>query len=229
MTDNLFAICEPRADVLKGELRESDFAADLAQVLRNEAPPEYAEPALFFANTYPTKGLKNILKLVAMRVLGRPEQVGAIFRLDTQFGGGKTHTLIALAHAMQGLVGVANADEFLPTDLTPQSPIRVAAFDGENADPANGRKLENDIRAYTPWGELAYALRKADGYRLVEASDREGIAPGAETLRELIGDEPALILVDEIAPYLRKSSGRNAQRAGEQLAAFLTVLRITKN
>lgn len=227
MTDNLFAICEPRADVLKGALRESDFAADLAQVLRddNDAPDEYRRPDLFFGNTYPTKGLKTVLKLVALRVLARPEQVGSIFRLDTQFGGGKTHTLIALAHAMRGgLDSVPNADEFLEATLRPGAPIRVAAFDGENADPTNGRRLGNDIRAYTPWGELAYALAGESGYRLVEASDREGIAPGADTLRELIGSEPALILIDEIAPYLRKVSGRNAQRAIEQLPAFLTAL-----
>lgn len=224
MADNLFSICTPRADVLQGALRESDFAADLSQVLRGDAPDEYKRPDLFFANTYPTKGLKTVLKLVAMRVLGRPEQVGAIFRLDTQFGGGKTHTLIAVAHAMGGLLGVADAEEFLEASLIPPKPIRVAAFDGENADPTNGRKLGSNVRAFTPWGELAYALAGEDGYRLVERSDVEGIAPGADTLRELIGGEPALILIDEIAPYLRKVAGRNAQRAGEQLLGFMTSL-----
>lgn len=224
MADNLFAVCEPRADVLQGALKESDFAADLSQVLRGDAPDEYKKPELFFANTYPTKGLKNVLKLVALRVLGRPEQVGAIFRLDTQFGGGKTHTLIALAHAMRGMAGVSNADEFLESTLRPSKPVRIAAFDGENADPANGRRLSDTVRAYSPWGELAYALADEAGYRLVEQSDREGIAPGADTLRELLGTEPALILVDEIAPYLRKVAGRNAQRAGEQLLAFMTSL-----
>lgn len=224
MTDNLFTICEPRPDVLQGTLRESDFAADLSQVLKGEAPDEYKRPELFFANTYPTKGLKTILKLVSMRVLGLPEQVGAIFRLDTQFGGGKTHALIALAHAMQGKSGVAESDEFLETSLWPTAPIRIAAFDGENADPANGRKLSESIRAYTPWGELAYALAGETGYRLVEKSDTEGIAPGADTLRELLGNEPALILIDEVAPYLRKVSGRDAQRAGEQLLGFMTSL-----
>lgn len=224
MSDNLFSICELRQDVLQGALRESDFAADLSQVLRGEAPDEYRLPDRFFANTYPTKGLKSILKLVALRVMGRPEQVGAIFRLDTQFGGGKTHTLIALAHAMRGLSGVAEADEFLEPDLQPTTPVLIAAFDGENADPANGRKLNDTIRAYTPWGELAFALAGEAGYQLVEASDKEGIAPGADTLRELLGQQPALILIDEVAPYLRKVSGRNAQRAGEQLLAFMTSL-----
>lgn len=224
MIDNLFAVCEPRADVLQGALKESDFAADLSQVLRGDAPDEYRKPELFFANTYPTKGLKNVLKLVALRVLGRPEQVGAIFRLDTQFGGGKTHTLIGLAHAMRGLAGVPNADEFLEPALRPSAPVRIAAFDGENADPANGRRLSGSIRAFSPWGELAFALAGEAGYRLVEHSDTEGIAPGADTLRELLGTEPALILIDEIAPYLRKVAGRNAQRAGEQLLAFMTSL-----
>ena len=66
--------------MLQGVLKESDFAADLSQVLRGEAPDEYKNPDLFFANTYPTKGLKNVLKLVALRILGRPEQVGAILK-----------------------------------------------------------------------------------------------------------------------------------------------------
>lgn len=224
MADNLFTTCEPRADVLQGSLKESDFAADLSQVLRGDAPEEYRDANLFFANTYPTKGLQSVLKLVALRVLGLPEQIGAIFRLDTQFGGGKTHTLIALAHAMRGLDGVQHADEFLPSALQPRNPIRVAAFDGENADPVNGRRLTDSIRAFTPWGELAFALSGEPGYRLVEKSDVEGIAPGADTFRELLGLEPALILIDEIAPYLRKVAGRNAQRAGEQLLAFLTSL-----
>lgn len=221
--DTLFTACEPRADVLQGTIRESDYAADLAQVLRGDAPAEYKTPALFFANTYPTKGLRNVLRLVAARVMGRPEQIGAIFRLDTQFGGGKTHTLIALAHAMGDWAGVERPEEFLAPALRPTEPVRIAAFDGENADPANGRKL-GSIRARTPWGELAYALRQEPGYRLVEASDQSGVAPGADTLRELIGAGPALILIDELAQYLRKVSALRAQTAGEQLSAFLTAL-----
>ena len=134
---DLFGTCVPRADVLQGTIRESDDAANLSQVLRGDAPAEYRDPALFFANTYPTKGMRNVLRLVAARVTGRPEQIGAVFRLDTQFGGGKTHTLIALAHAMNGLHAVAQADEFLAPELRPTERVRIAAFDGENADPAD--------------------------------------------------------------------------------------------
>ncbi len=61
MPDNLFTLCQPRPDVLQGTVRESDFAADLSQVLRGDAPDEYKRADLFFANTYPTKGLCNSL------------------------------------------------------------------------------------------------------------------------------------------------------------------------
>ena len=101
-----------------------------------DAPDEYKRPGLFFSNTYPTKGLKNVLKLVTLRVLGRPEQVGAVFRLDTQCGGGKSHPLIALAHAMGGLADVSDADEILEPALGLAKSVRVAAFDRENAGPA---------------------------------------------------------------------------------------------
>ncbi len=65
----------------------------------------------------------------------------SIFRLDTNYGGGKTHALIALTHAARGMPGVQNVDEFIDPDLLPATEVRIAAFDGENADPANGRVL----------------------------------------------------------------------------------------
>jgi len=57
----IFELCFPRADVLRGGIKESDFAADLAQVLRGSAPNEYADPAIYFANTHPTAGLRSLL------------------------------------------------------------------------------------------------------------------------------------------------------------------------
>src|SRR3990172_4948327 len=192
----IFDICQPRPDVLAGTISESDFAADLAQVLRGDAPEEYKTPRRFFANTYPTRGLRNLLMNVSLRLEGRPEQIGSIFRLDTQFGGGKTHSLIALTHAVNGMEGVNNPAEFVDPALLPKNEVRIAAFDGENADPANGRRMSAKIRAFTPWGELAYGLGKETGYKLIERSDQSGQAPGAETLRELLADKPCLILLD---------------------------------
>jgi predicted AAA+ superfamily ATPase len=157
----IFDLCEPRQDVLQGTITESDFAADLAQVLRGDAPVEYRDPIRFFANTHPTRGLKDLLRNVCLRLTGHPNQVASIFRLDTNYGGGKTHALIALTHAIKGMAGVPNAAEFLDPALLPTAKVRIAAFDGENADPLNGRPLESDLRAYTPWGEIAYALAGA--------------------------------------------------------------------
>ena len=100
--------------------------------------------------------------------------------------------------------------------------MRVAAFDGENADPANGRRMDDGILAYTPWGEIACALAGREGYERVRRSDAQGVAPGAETIAELFGNKPALILLDELSIYLRKIKGR--PNARDQLTAFLTSL-----
>ncbi len=88
----------------------------------------------------------------------------------------------------------------------------------------NGRRLPDGGRAFTPWGEIAAGLAGRQGYELVRRSDEAGVAPGADTIAELFGGEPALILLDELAVYLRKLKGERQQQAGGQLTAFLTGL-----
>ena len=218
----IYESCRPRIDVLQGNVADADFAADLAQVILGKGTAEYLDPVRFFANTYPTRGLKNLLDNVCRRLTGAGGEVAPIFRLDTSYGGGKTHGLIALCHAARGMQGVPGIAEFIDPSLLPQSHVRVAAFDGENADPANGRKMEEGLLAYTPWGEIAYALAGRSGYERVRNSDTSRIAPGSETLRELFGGEPVLILLDELSVYLRKV--RNLAAGSDQLTAFLTSL-----
>ncbi len=238
----IFETCRPRADILAGSVADADFAADLAQVIGGRAGDEYGDPARFFARTWPTRGLKNLLANVCRRLSGAGGEAAAIFRLDTSYGGGKTHGLIALVHAVRGVPdasgaaparshvgGAAEASirqapigEFLDPGLLPAGPVRVAAFDGENADPANGRALGDGVLARTPWGEIAYALAGTAGYERVRNSDAQGIAPGAETLRELFGGRPTLILLDELSVYLRKV--QRIDHARDQLTAFLTSL-----
>lgn len=217
----LYNLCSPRPDVLEGKAG-SDFAADLASVVRKTATPEYLDPARFFANTYPTRGLRELLANVCRRLSGSGNETAAIFRLDTSYGGGKTHGLIALAHVAAGLQGVPDADAFVAPELRPKSPVRIAAFDGENADPANGRQMGDGVFAKTPWGEIAYALAGLQGYDRVRTSDEKMVAPGAQTIGELFGDGPVLILLDELSVYLRKVYQYPQARA--QLTAFLTAL-----
>ena len=154
----IFDACTPRPDVERGTTKDEQFAADLAQVVNGTAPDEYLKPAIFFAHSYPTRGMKELLKAVCKRLSGLGGEVAAIIRLHTQYGGGKTHCLIAVTNAVRGMHGVPNCAEFIDPALLPKGEVRVAALDGENSDPANGLTLEGDLRAYTLWGELAYRL-----------------------------------------------------------------------
>jgi predicted AAA+ superfamily ATPase len=202
-------------------MADAEFAADLAQVLRGTAPAQYADPKRFFSNTYPTRGLKDLLSNVCAR-LSKGQGVASIFRLDTSYGGGKTHGLIALVHAVRSGRSIPSIGEFVDPALLPTGHVRIAAYDGENADPSNGRKMECGVLAYTPWGELAAQLAGTEGYERIRKSDESRMAPGAETLQELFGGEPTLILLDELSVYLRKVQSMSAAR--EQLTAFLTAL-----
>src|ERR1039458_339253 len=85
-------------------------------------------------------------------------------------------------HAASGMKGVPNVAEFLDLKFVPSVKIRIAAFDGENADPANGRSMGEGILAHTPWGEIAYGLAGKTGYERLRKSDEQMVAPGAETI-----------------------------------------------
>ena len=92
-------------------------------------------------------------------------------------------------------------------------PVRVAAFDGENADPANGRATGDGVKARTPWGEIAYALAGREGYERVRESDELRMAPGAANLRELIGEQPALILRDNMRAVAERIENMGREEA----------------
>ena len=142
----VFETCRPRADVLAGAVSDAEFAADLASVVGGGGPEEYRDPMRFFRNTHPTRGLKTLLGNVCRRLPGAGGETAAIFRLDTSYGGGKTHGLIALAHAARGMTGVSHVEEFLDPALLPGGPVRLAVFDGENADPRTRPPSPRDAR-----------------------------------------------------------------------------------
>ena len=175
----IYDTCRPRADVEAGTTKDEQYAADLAQVVTQTAPKVYSDPAVFFGHSYPTRGMRELLKAVLTRLSGRGGEMASIIRLDTQYGGGKTHSLIALVHAVRGMVGVEveKIEEFVDPSLLPRGPVRVAALDGENSDPTNGLTLEPGLRAKTLWGELAYRLAGAEGYRRVQESDERHTPP----------------------------------------------------
>lgn len=218
-SNTIFDCCKPRLDILNGTMSEAEFAARLGPVLLGEGPADYVDARRFFANTYPTAGLKELLGQVLGRLSGLSSS-SAVFRLDTSFGGGKTHGLIALIHGAREGASVPNMGEFvalqaLPTDTS------VAAFDGEASDPSNGRTMGDGIRAFTPWGEIAYQVGGAAGYEIVRKSDEMRRAPGADTLAEVFGERTVLVVLDELGEYLRKCPDAHGR---DQISAFLKAL-----
>ena len=222
----IFDLCVPRADVAEGRIRDEEFAADLANVITPDGKgehKEYTDPVLFFKHTHPTRGLKSLLEAVCRRLSGVGGETNSVIRLDTQYGGGKTHSLIALVHAVRGMKGVKKPDEFVDPGLLPKGEVRVAALDGENSDPANGVMLEAGLLAHSLWGEMAYQLAGRDGYERVRKSDETHTAPGTTVMTELFGGRPTLILIDEVSVYLRKAA-RTFPGAADQFSAFIQSL-----
>src|SRR5690606_8118096 len=125
---SIFEVCEPRPEVLSGELREEIFAARLRDVLESRADPVYQDAELFFDNTYPTEGLRVVLREVMGRLSGHNPDNNAIIRLETAFGGGKTHNLIALYHIASGYTP---DQSFLDSNFVlPANSIQIAGVVG---------------------------------------------------------------------------------------------------
>ena len=162
----IFETCTPRDEVLKGELREQQFAASLTRVLRGDPDldPVYGDSATFFANTYPTEGLKSLLDESLGRLTGRKPASAPVIRLETSFGGGKTHNLIALYHLCAGKVEPKAVKAFVAPELVPTKKVeKVAGIVGPAMNPAEGID-PGAVRTYTLWGEIAYKLGGKKGY-----------------------------------------------------------------
>jgi hypothetical protein len=220
------ATCRPRQDVLSGGLADNHFAAQLDQVVRNPSGyPVYGDPTEFFALTYPTEGLKRLLTSTFGRLVGAkvPGAEHGVIRCETSFGGGKTHSLMAIYHLARGARPLG-LEEFLDPQLLP-SDCQVAAVVADTLDPENGLET-NGVRTYTIWGEIGAQLGPSACEELLRSDERR-TAPSKTTLEEVIGDRPTVIIIDEIAQYLRQlsSSGNpDTRRLGEALPAFLKNL-----
>src|SRR5258708_14226155 len=89
-------IAIPHADVLRGTFLQSEFAADVTAVHAGKAPAEYQDPVAFFERTYITEGMRLLLTQVTQRLSGKGGE--PVIQLQTAFGGGKTHTMLAVLH-----------------------------------------------------------------------------------------------------------------------------------
>lgn len=226
----IFDLCTPRPEVLQGDLSEDTFAARLKDVIDGDAEPVYGDPVTFFENTFPTAGLRTLLSDALGRLMGSPDGKNAVIRLETSFGGGKTHHLIALYHAASGKTPVAQLRDLVDPRYIPQpGEIRIAGMVGTDLDPTVGAfHQDTGVHTLTLWGELIYQLAGPAGYERVRESEETKAAIGTGIFEELIGDQPTLILIDEIARYLRVASAiptkSGKSNLAEQTIAFLMSL-----
>lgn len=216
-------IIEPHPDVAQGRYKNAEFAANLAEVARGSGSYEYRDPVEFFARTYITEGIKGLLVQAAKRLSGRDGE--PVLQLKTAFGGGKTHSLLALYHMARGgveLNQLPNLREVLNQAGFKQTPnAKVAVVVGTAIDPAKSRRPNNlpGVTVNTLWGEIAAQLAVAANdpklYDYVKESDKKGTSPGSAALRELFDAcGPCLVLMDELVAYAKKIYGVKGLPAG---------------
>ena len=215
---------QPHPDVIQGTLQPSEFAADLQQVYDGLADDNlYGNPVLFFRHTYMTDGIRDLLTATIQRLTG----YGGfpVVQAKTGFGGGKTHSLIALYHL------VTSASELVFADGDPRDDVarkeiqtilesagvpieegikaNIAVLNGIHLSPTdNATTHEKSDPLNTLWGVMAYQLGGQAGYDAIGGAAREGTAPGGGQLRNLFSlVGPCVILMDEIINYARNVSG----------------------
>lgn len=199
-------VVEPHQDVATGEFQQAEFAADLAKVHNGSAPSEYRNPREFFARTYLTEGLSSLLMGAAKRLSGAGGD--PVVELQTNFGGGKTHSMLALYHMVSGTPAedLPGLDQLLSRNgLTVPAKINRAVLVGTSRGPQDVISLEGGRKIRTTWGELAWQLGGAEAFMMLAENDERGIAPGSNLLEALFKKySPALILIDEWVAYLRQ-------------------------
>ena len=199
-------VVEPHQDVATGEFQQAEFAADLAKVHSGSAPAEYRDPRQFYSRTYLTEGLSALLVGAAKRLSGSGGD--PVVELQTNFGGGKTHSMLALYHMagptpVQDLSGL---DQLLEKhELTVPKNIKRAVLVGTSRGPQDVLNAEGGRKIRTTWGELAWQLGGAEAFDMVAENDANGIAPGSHLLETIFKKyAPCLILIDEWVAYLRQ-------------------------
>src|SRR5262245_35298650 len=194
-------VVTPHADIRQGKFDPSTFAADLGTVLAGGGAVDYRDAVTFFGKTYLTAGLSRLLMDVLQR-LGGSGKAEAVIQLQTAFGGGKTHTLLALYHLFKKPAEVGK----LPQVKELVNAAGVKDIPSVSVACLVGTAL--NVSGRTFWGEMAYQLGGEKLYAEVAKDDARRIAPGTTLLGALLNKAgPCLILLDEILVYLVKAGG----------------------
>jgi predicted AAA+ superfamily ATPase len=211
-------IAEPHSDVREGKFQQAEFAADLSRVHAGTANEEYQSPALFFQRTFITEGMRLLLDSVVKRLAGKGGD--PVIQLQTAFGGGKTHTMLAVYHLAKGaapaseLQGVSAILDAAGVAELPKA--RIAVLDGvELLSMASKPRVHAGCTVRTLWGELAWQLGGEAGYEHVKEADQSGTAPGKKELADLLAlAAPCVILMDELVRYVSQFEEGKALSGG---------------
>src|SRR5690606_32640027 len=221
-------VVEPHPDVASGRYMQAEFTADLSQVLSGRASAEYQDPREFFRRTYLTEGLLTLLTNGIRRMTSQGGD--PVVQLQTAFGGGKTHSMLALYHLAGGeikkLSDIVGGERIAQEigDIDPPEANR-AVLVGQALNPADPR-VYPDCTTRTLWGEMAYQLGGVEGYQMVANADLAGVNPGSDTLVELLQRfGPCLIIIDELVAYARNLYHTENLPAG----SFDTVMSFTQS
>jgi len=223
-------IVTPHADVASGRYQQAEFAADLWQVHLGEGSDEYKEPQEFFRRTYLTESLKRLLVGGVLRLAGQGGD--PVVQLQTNFGGGKTHSMLALYHLFSGAKpgDLAGVDAVLAeAGVKSLAKAKRVVLVGNKISPGNPVTKPDGTVVRTLWGELAWQLGGKAAFARIKGDDEKATNPG-DVLRELFKEYgPCLVLIDEWVAYARQLHDQSDLPAGGFETQFTFAQALTES
>jgi predicted AAA+ superfamily ATPase len=222
-------VVSPHRDVASGRYQQAEFAADLWQVYLGEGTDEYRKPVEFFRRTYLTESLQRLLVGAVLRLAGQGGD--PVVQLQTNFGGGKTHSMLALYHLFSGTAPgeLAGIDAVLKEAGAAKLPaVKRVVLVGNKISPGNPVTKPDGTVVRTLWGELAWQLGGKKAFSRVRADDEKATSPG-DVLRELFNEYgPCLVLIDEWVAYARQLHDQGDLPAGSFETQFTFAQTLTE-
>jgi len=210
-------VVQLRGDLRSGELPLSMFAADLYDVAMGRAQAVYQQPEEFFALTYPTYNLRQLMKDVLLRLAGKSDK--AVRQLELTYGGGKTHTLITAYHLVRdpaSLPDLPAVKEFVEHAGVQPPQARVAILACDKLDVEKGMEIVSPDGKKRwlrhPWSVLAWQIAGPEGLKVLhpDSKPEERDSVPAENLMDELLRLPqrdglaTLVLIDEVLMYARE-------------------------
>ncbi len=223
-------VVSPHQDVAQGRYQQAEFAADLWQVHIGEGVDEYRNPTEFFRRTFLTDSLKQLLEGAVKRLSNQGGD--PVVQLQTNFGGGKTHSMLALYHLFSGARPgeMPGVDAVMAEAKIKELPkVKRVVLVGNKISPGNPIVKPDGTMVRTLWGEMAYQLGGKKAYEKIRLDDERATSPG-DKLRELFNEfGPALILIDEWVAYARQLHDQGDLPAGSFETHFTFAQALTES